>query len=159
MKIYKDLRELPEELEKWGVKALSKIESPEKANQAAKDLREKIDKLWEQCPSPEQEEKVRYILRQLGKADVVAEEFKEIYKIKSNPKIDKVIGVICLALAGLCSIYPIMTFCIYPQEEFVIGALQGAYQASRGAGAGAVCAIIFLILGAKLLLPKKKNGV
>jgi len=158
MKIYKELRELPEELEKWGVKALSKIESPEQANRAANDLRIKIDTLLDQSSSLEEEEKVRYVLKQLGKADVAAEEFKESYKLKSNSKTDKVMGIICLVLAGSCSIYPIRIFFVYPQEEFVIGAIHGAYKASLGAGAGAVCAIVFLIFGVWLLLHNKKKG-
>lgn len=158
MKIYKELRELPEELEKWGVKALSKIESPEKADQAAKDLRTKIDNLWQQCPSPEQEEKVRYVLKKLGRADVAAEELKESYVLRSNPKADRVIGIICLLLAVVCSIYPIRTFFIYPQEQFVIGEFYGAYKASAGAGAGAVCTVVFLLFGLWLLLHNKKKG-
>jgi len=158
MKIYKQLRGLPEELEKWGVKALSKIDSPEQTDFAATELRQKMDELWEQCPSPEPEEKMYYVLKQLGKADVAAEELKEAYKLKSNAKTDKVVGIICLVLATFCSIYPIRTFFIYPQDQFVVGEFYGVYKASVGAGAGAVCAIAFLILGLWLLLHNKKKG-
>ena len=105
IRVYKELCDLPDELEKWGKKALIQIESPEKAHEAAKVLREKMDRLWKECPAQDNEEKVRYVLKQLGKAETVAEELKETYKIKSNPKTDKKIGIICLGIMILGMFY------------------------------------------------------
>ena len=158
MKIYKQLRGLPEELEKWGVKALDKIESPEQASRAADDLRAKIDLLWEECKVSDEEEKVRYILKNLGKANVVAEEWKELYVVKKNTKVDKIVGAICLALAVVCSILPIKVFFIYAQEIENQAVVHGVWQAGKGAGAGAVCTMIFLFLGLWLLLKDRKKG-
>ena len=157
MKIYKQLQGLPEELEKWGVKALDKIESPEQANRAADDLRARIDLLWEECKASDEEEKVRYVLKNLGKADVVAEAWKELYAIKKNTKVDKIVGVICLVLAGICSIHPIKVFFIYTQEIENSAVIHGVWQAGKGAGAGVVCTIIFLFFGLWLLLSDRKN--
>ena len=161
MKIYKQLRGLPEELEKWGVKALSKIESPEQADFAATELRKKMDKLWEQCPSPESEEKVHYILRQLGKAESVAEELKEEYKLKSNTKTDKRIGCICLILGIICAVISFTLYYFNRNQVFFsdgLGYMQGAYKSGVGVGAAAVCAIAFLVFGVWLLLQNKKKG-
>ncbi len=157
MRIYKELYELPEELEKWGKKALSQIESPEKAHEAAKELRARMDRLWEDCPASDEEEKVRYVLKKLGKAEQVAEELKENYKIKSNPKTDKKVGIICLVLSALCAIYPIMMFLTVPNQVSEPGAIYADYRTGVGAGSAVVCAIVFLLFGMWLLLHNRKR--
>ena len=157
IKIYKELSGLPEELEKWGKKALSQIESPEKAHEAAKVLREKMDQLWEDCPARDEEDKVIYVLKKLGKPEAVAEELKENYKIKNNLKTDRIAGVVCLGLSLFCAVYPIMVFLAAPNLSVDTGTIYRDYRTGVGAGSGAVCAIAFLILGMWLLLHNRKR--
>jgi len=157
IRVYKELCDLPDELEKWGKKALIQIESPEKAHEAAKVLREKMDRLWNECPAQDNEEKVRYVLKQLGKAESVAEELKETHKIKSNPKADKKVGIICLGIAILSSIYPLVMFLTLPNQPSNPGHFLGNFKAGSGIGAAAVCAIVFLFLGMWLLLHNRKK--
>jgi len=155
---YRELNELPEELEKWGKKALSQIESPEKAHEAAKELKEKMKQLWEECPARDKEEKVRYVLKKLGKAEDVAEELRKNYKIISNKKTDKIAGVIFLILSAFCSIYPIMIFFYHQNRVSEIGEIYRDYRMGVGAGSGAACAIIFLILGIWMIWNSRKEG-
>ena len=81
-----------------------------------------------------------------------------IFLASSYTKVDKIAGVVCLILSGICSIYPIRTFFIYSQEVVDQTVVHGVWQVGKGAGAGAVCAIVFLIIGVWLLLQTRKKG-
>ena len=107
---YKELQGLPEELEKWCEKALAQIQSPEKRDEAARDLRERIESLLKECPVQDAEEKTKDVLRKLGNPEVKAKELKQAYEIKDNKKIDKVVGCICLMLGTVCGIISFMLF-------------------------------------------------
>lgn len=153
---YKELEGLPEELEKWCEKALAEIESPEKCNEAAKNLRVKIELLLKECPVQDLEEKTEYVIKKLGKPEITARELKEAYSIKYNKKTDKVIGTICLALGIICSIISFILFYSSRNQIFFApnagGYMQGAYKIGTGAGASAFAGIFLIIFGVRVLI-------
>ena len=159
---YRELEGLPEELEKWCKKALSKIESPEKRHEAAKDLREKIEKLMEECSVQDMDEKIRYALLKLGNAETEAEELKQIYELPNNKKADQKAGTVCLILGIICGIISLVLFFSTKEQSFFLsnkGYIHGAYKAGVGVGAAAVVAIILIITGIRLLIySRKKQG-
>lgn len=152
---YKELQGLPEELERWCEKALAQIESPEKRDEAAKDLRERIEILLKECLAQDTEEKTKEVLKKLGKPESMAVELEQRYKIKDNKKVDKVAGCVCLVLGIVCGIISFILFYSNQNQVFFndsLGYMQGAYKSGVGVGAGAVCAIVFVIIGIRLLL-------
>lgn len=158
---YKELQGLPEELERWCEKALAEIESPEKCQEAAIDLRKKIEALLEECTVQDLEEKTVYVVRKLGRPEIAASELKEVYKIKDNKKADKVTGTICLVLGIVCGLISFMLFYSGRNQEFFndnLGYMQGAYRSGVGAGASAFVAIFFIIFGVRVLLYSRNEG-
>ena len=155
--IFKELNGLPSELEAWGQQALSKIESPEKKHEAAKILRQNIDQLWNDCSLENTEEKMNDVLTKLGDAYVVAEEMKESYALKRNPRTDRIAGIIALILAALCAIYPLMAFFLFPNENVSEGSIFIGYISGRGAGVGLAGALFLLVIGLWLLWYSKKK--
>ena len=155
---YKELEGLPEELERWCEKALAQIESPEKRDEAASDLREKIEKLLKECPAQDLEEKTRDVLRKLGKAEVVAVELKQTYETKYNKKTDKIIGCICVTIGMCCGIISFVLF-YSSQNRGLMDAIlndmhgmHGVYQLAVSAGASGFAAIFLIIFGIRVLL-------
>lgn len=157
MSEYRELNNLPKELQMWGERAVSRIKSPEKRHEAANDLRQKMDGLWGECPSKKQEEKTAYVLSRLGDAQTVAEELKNTYIWKGNPKLDRKIGIGLLILSVLSAIYPYWIFFVVP--EFPEGVGWMAMRRTReAAGAGAAFALGVFIVGVAILRNSRKTG-
>ena len=154
---YKEFNGLPEKLEKWGMKAISKIEAPEKRHEAAKFLRKKMDCILLECETWDEEEKTEYVLKKLGKAHVVAEELKASYAVKNNLKTDRIAGIIVLFLSMLCAVYPAMVFFVFSKENADNASIYANWLTGKGAGAAAACAITLFVLGIWLLLHNRSK--
>lgn len=158
MSDFKELNDFPEELKAWGEVALSRVESPEKRHEAANDLRQKMEGLWNECSLEKPEEKLAYVLSQLGDAETVADEMRNTYVWKEKPKTDRVIGSIVLILSAFCGVYAFMAFFVFPNEEYGEASIYANYLTGKGAGSGAACAILFFVLGVMILLNSRKKG-
>lgn len=155
---YKELNHLPEELKMWGELALDKIEAPEKRHAAANDLRQKMDGLWNECPLEKPEEKVAYVLAELGDVQTAAEEYRNAYVWRETPKTDRVIGSIVLILSVFCGVYAFMAFFIFPNAASNEASIYANYLTGKGMGGGAACAIVLFVLGIKILRNTRKKG-
>lgn len=153
----KELNNLPEELRLWGEQALDKIEAPEKRHEAACDLKDKMEHLWNECSMENPEEKTAYVLSRLGDAQAVAVEMKKTYAWKATPRTDIKVGIILLILSVLCGVYAYMAFFVFPNHASNEASIYATYLTGRGAGGGAVCAIVFMVLGIMILLNARKG--
>lgn len=156
--------ELPKELIKWGKTAIGQIISPQKQHEAAKEVREKIDALWDRAfmEGIADERKVSYVLDKLGDVNVAAEELTEKYQLKENTKQNKIIGGVMLLISAICGYRAYVIFFVDKAKD-VVDAATGQYFYSRynlaqSGGAFMFVALVFGVLGLRLLLDfRQKN--
>lgn len=153
---------LPQPLCDWGKTAIEQIDSPEKRHEAAKEVRQRIDELWDKSfiEDINAEKKVAFVLSKLGDADLEAKRLAEKYKIKENPVKDRIIGVILLAISGLLSVH---AYSIINRGMDVKGGRGpagyhfGALLSGRAAGAEFFIIIIFTFIGLWLIFHSGKK--
>lgn len=146
--VYSEWDGLPEEFVQWGSLAVSKIVSFEKRHEAAKMLRNKIDTLWINHDNINSKNIIDKVLKELGDANLVAEELKETYRIKDNPQKDRKIGIAMLILSIVFGIYPFLAFFAFPSTTPApVENANMTFRAGSGAGAGGFIALIFFFLG------------
>ncbi len=149
---------LPEELIKWGKTAIIQILSPQKQHEAAKEVRENIDALWDSTFSEgiSDERKAGYVLDKLGDVNVAAEELAEKYQLKENPIQNKVIGAVMLLISAICGYRAYVIFFVDKAKDIldtVTGEyFHGRHRLAQSGGAFMFVALVFGVLGLRLLL-------
>lgn len=157
----KEFDGLPQPLQEWGKLVIREIVSPEKRHEAAKEVRQRIDELWDKSfiGNIDTEKKVQLVLSELGTADLEAKRLAEKYKIKENPVQDRIIGVILLFISVLLGIhaYTILdrTMDLGPNGHGPIN--HGAYYAGFAPGAEFFIIIVFTVIGLWLIFHSRKK--
>ena len=77
-----------------------------------------------------------------------------------HTKTDKRIGCICLILGIVCAVISFILYFFNRNQVFFaddLGYMMGAYKSGVGVGAAAVCAIVLIFIGIRLLLCSKSE--
>ena len=157
----KEFDGLPQALQDWGKKAISQIQSPEKKHEAAKEVRQRMEDLWDNSDIEDIriEEKVKFLLSELGNVDLEAQRLAEKYQIKENPRMDRIIGVILLFISCLLGIhaYKVLSRAIDLKGGEYGPVNMGAYYAGYAPGAEFFLIIVFTVIGLWLIFHSRKK--
>lgn len=158
----KEFDGLPQTLQDWGKTAIKQIVSPEKRHEAAKEVRQRIDELWDKSfiENISAEKKEAFVLSELGDADLEAVRLAEKHRLKENPIKDRIMGVILLVISGMLSIY-VYTFLSRTIDIKEYGGDRinfGVYHAGFAPGGAIFLILAFTIIGLKLIFQSRKKA-